>query len=67
MDAGNDTDREARKGKEREGEGGREGDRERTGRVWCQRIQEKMVTSCSTGPDTVSSEEKIWNKIVVIV
>lgn len=51
MDTGNDTDREAGKGREREGGG--EGDRERTGRVWCQRIQEKMVTSCSMGPETL--------------
>lgn len=53
MDTGNDTDREARKGK---GEGGKGRERaERTGRVRCQPNPGKMVTSCSMGPrDSVS-------------
>lgn len=69
MDTGNDTDREARKGKERGREGGREGRRQR----------ENWESTVSANPgkdgdllfngsrDSVSSEEKIWNKTVVIV
>ena len=65
MDTGNDTDREARKGKER----GREGRRQREN--WESMVSENPGKDgdllFNGSRDSVSSEEKIWNKIVVIV
>ena len=66
MDKGNDTDREARKGKEGGRKGGNES--ERPGRDTVSENPRKDGDLSFSGPRaSVSSEEKIWKKTVVMV